>query len=468
MGEEINFRHFDRHDFKNFEARLKDETELLESWFAQGRFREDQTVVGVELEAWLVDRDYSPAPRNEDFLQLVSSHLAVPELAKYNVELNATEQPLADRAFSSLHADLAGRWGACSRAAAAIDVGLLMIGIHPGAEEASLTLDTMSNMERYRALNEQVMRLRRGRDITLNITGRESLSLAHHDLTFESAATSFQVHLQVPASRAARVFNASVISSAPMVAAAANSPYLFGKDLWDETRIPLFEQTVSVEPSRVTFGSAYVEGSLLECFRENVEKFPLLLPVSFDDDPERMHHLRLHNGTIWRWNRPLIGFGEQGEPHLRIEHRVLPSGPTLTDCVANAAFYSGLALSLAGEEAPPEATLAFEEAKKNFYAAARDGLKAKVTWVDGRVRNLPSLLLQELLPRARETLEKHGADRSDVGRYLGVLEERVRSGRTGSVWQRSWVKKHGGNMRALTAAYLERQEGDVPVHEWEV
>lgn len=468
MGEEITFEHFDKQDFHHFETRLKAETELLGSWFERGLFCRDRTVVGVELEAWLVDSNYAPAPRNDDFLELVGSHLAVPELAKFNVELNTTEQPLGGKAFSALHADLAGRWGACSRSAAAIDLRLLMIGIHPGADHASLTLDNMSSQERYRALNEQVMRLRQGREIRLEITGRESLSLAHRDLTFESAATSFQIHLQVPASRAARVLNASILLSAPMVAATANSPYLFGRDLWDETRIPLFEQTVAVEPRRVTFGSGYVEESLLECFTENREIYPPLLPVAFEDAPETMRHLRLHNGTVWRWNRPLIGFDEEGEAHLRIEHRVVPAGPTLTDCVANAAFYCGLALSLGGDDAAPERLLPFARAAENFYAAARRGLGGRITWLDGAVRDTGALILDELLPRAREGLESIGIDGSDGGRYLGVVEERVRSGRTGAGWQRAFVKKHGRNMQALAAAYLEHQEEDVPVHEWEV
>jgi len=181
-----------------------------------------------------------------------------------------------------------------------------------------------------------------------------------------------------------------------------------------------------------------------------------------------MRHLRLHNGTVWRWNRPLIGFDEKGEAHLRIEHRVVPAGPTLTDCVANAAFYSGLALSLGGDEAAPERLLPFARATENFYGAARRGLGGRITWLDGAVRDTGALILDELLPRAREGLEGLGIDGSDRGRYLGVVEERVRSGRTGAGWQRAFVKKHGRNMQALAAAYLEHQEEDVPVHEWEV
>ena len=286
----------------------------------------------------------------------------------------------------------------------------------------------------------------------------------------ESAATSFQIHLKVTPEEAARVYNWSKVLSAPMVAIGANSPFLFGRNLWEETRIPLFEQAVSVGGSffseRVTFGLRYVKDSVLECFQGNLTRFPPLLPQVMDEPPERLAHLRLHNGTIWRWNRPLIGFDDSGTPHLRIEHRVVPAGPTVSDSIANAALYFGAVQSFAGEAEPPDHRLPFSVAKANFYTAARQGLDAEIEWLDDRTGTLAQILTDDLLPRAHRGLLELGIDTSEADLWLGIIAERLRSGRTGSAWQRAWVKRHEPDMEALTAAYLERQQTGRPVHEW--
>jgi gamma-glutamyl:cysteine ligase YbdK (ATP-grasp superfamily) len=304
----------------------------------------------------------------------------------------------------------------------------------------------------------------------LSINGRERLYLEHADVMLESAATSFQIHLKVSPGEAVRVYNASKILSAPIVAACANSPYLFGCDLWDETRIPLFEQAVDVGATaftkRVTFGIRYARKSISECFRANLERFPVLLPQLMDEPPERMAHLRLHNGTIWRWNRPLIGFDADDRPHLRIEHRVVPSGPTVADCIANAALYFGAVRALADEATPPERDIGLEQARANFYAAARESLDAEIQWLGGRQGLVQELLITELLPLARRGLLSLGIDRSEIDTWLGIVESRVRARRTGATWQRAFVQRCGCDMQALTEAYLTRQESGAPVHEW--
>jgi gamma-glutamyl:cysteine ligase YbdK (ATP-grasp superfamily) len=217
---------------------------------------------------------------------------------------------------------------------------------------------------------------------------------------------------------------------------------------------------------RVSFGIRYAQQSIMECYQSNLARYPVLLPQLLDEPVERMAHLRLHNGTIWRWNRPLIGFDEDGRPHLRIEHRVIPSGPSLVDCIANAAFYFGAVRALADQAEPPERRLAFEQARSNFYRAARSGLAAQILWLDRHPRALPELLRQELLPLARRGLASLGIDDDEIRLWLGVIEDRIRSGRTGTAWQRAWVARHGSDMQALTKAYLERQAGGAPVHEW--
>jgi hypothetical protein len=477
MGQEIRSARFSERDFVRYEQRLRDETRLLQQWFADGAFAAVGRVGGFELEAWLVDRECLPAPFNEAFLERIHSEWVSPELSRFNVELNGAPQPLCGVALEALHEELSGIWNASCEVARELGADLIMTGILPSVREEELTLDNMSPMKRYRALNEQVLRLRGGQPLVLDIAGREHLRTTHHDVMLESATTSFQIHLQVDPADAVRCYNASVIASAATVAVAANSPYLFGVDLWDETRIPLFEQAVAVGGfdgavrgplRRVSFGSGYARDSLAECFVENCEHFPVLLPMTTDAPPERMEHLRLHNGTIWRWNRPLIGFEADGRPHLRIEHRVVPGGPTVLDMIANCAFYFGLVQYLAHLQPAPEQVIGFTEARDNFYAAARLGLQASVTWLDGERGGLRALVLDQLLPLARVGLQMLELEPAHIRRYLGIIEERVRCGQTGAVWQRRYVAAHGRDMQALTRAYAERQHSGRPVHQWQV
>jgi hypothetical protein len=473
MGQEIASSQFKKRDFAEFGVRLRAETELLGKWFSEGRVFIEGDVGGFELEAWLVDNEYLPAPINEAYLEQLSSPLVVPELATFNVELNTPEQALHGAVLEHMHLALAQIWDECQRGAAPFNARLVMIGVLPTVNQRDLNLERMSRRVRYRALNEQVLRLRNGHPLALDIEGRERLRMVHHDVMLESAATSFQIHLQVSRHNAKRFFNAALLISAPMVAACANSPFLFGYDLWDETRIPLFEQAVAVasrrhdSPPRVTFGSGYVQDSLFEYFVENLTRFPMLLPMCMEEALTQLSHLRLHNGTIWRWNRPLIGLGPNGEPHLRIEHRVVSAGPSVVDCIANAALFFGLVYTLGTLPQPPETQLPFEIARDNFYAAARNGLRAELIWLNGRRVRVRELLLEQLLPMARHGLESLDLDPEDIDRYLGIMEVRVRKESNGTSWQRAFVARHGRDMATLTAAYLAHQQSGLPVHEWD-
>lgn len=470
MGQEIDAFHFTSADFDAFETRLRQETTLLESWFRDHVFASTHKVGGFELEAYLVAADLGPAPIAESFLARLADPLVVPELATFNAEINGTPQPLRGDALSRLAAGLEATWKGCAQAAAGLRARLAMIGILPTVRPEHLDMAHMSPLKRYRALNEQILQLRRRRPFTLEIRGKDRLFLERRDVMMESVATSFQLHLQVNAQEAARVYNWSKVLAAPMVAVSANSPFLFGRELWAESRIPLFEQAFSVGGpffrERTTFGLRYVEDSVLECFRANLERFPALLPQVMDEPPERLAHLRLHNGTIWRWNRPLIGFGADGTPHLRIEHRVMPAGPTIADAIANAALYFGAAQSFAGEMAHPRQRLPFSIAKGNFYQAAREGLAAEVEWLDGRSTTLHQVLADDLLPRAEQGLTELGIDRAERDRWLGIIADRLRTRQTGAAWQRAWVGRHGRDLKALTAAYLDHQESGLPVHQW--
>ena len=477
MGEEIQTSQFDEQDQARFHAALLKETDTLRRYFETGRFEQSGGIAGFELEAWLIDSLQRPVSGNEEFLRLFDSPLASPELASFNIEVNGTPRHLSGHAFSAMHNELNETWRRCQQTAARLDARVVMCGILPTVQNDDLNLANMSKMERYRALNREVVRMRQGKPIVLDINGQEHLKLTHRDVMLESAATSFQIHLQMHPAESVRLFNASLALSAPLVALSANSPYLFGKDLWDETRIPLFEQSVAVGGfagakfgpiRRVGFGSGYVRHSLMECFTENLQHYPILLPVDLSSEPQKFAHLRLHNGTIWRWNRPLVGFDEAGQVHMRLEQRVVPAGPTVIDEIANAAFYYGAVAELAGQALPIESQLEFDRARDNFYNAARLGLRSVCSWAQDKPIPMRELILKQLLPMAASGLDKLGIAHDDRDQYLGIICERVESGANGAHWQRAWVEKHGRDMAALTAAYVERQQTGEPVHDWTV
>ncbi len=469
MGQEIHLIQFKPEDFAQFERRLADETDLLAEWLRVGRFSTVAHVGGFELEAWLIDRGYFPVANNELFLGRLGNPLVVPELSKFNVELNGTPLALKGNSLSLMQGELTDTWRHCLQVADELESSLILIGILPTVRDFDLSLVNISPMNRYRALNAEIMKRRLCQPLRLKIEGDERLALTHEDVMLEAATTSFQVHLQVPAEAAVRYFNATLILSAPMVAVAANAPFLFEKQLWDETRIPLFEQAVDTcGESRVTFGSGYLKDTPAENFLDNQKRFPVLLPVDLGDDASTFSHLRMHNGTIWRWNRLLVGQDADGSPHLRIEHRVMPAGPSIVDMIANAALYFGAVRSLAGLDRPPEALLSFSDARANFYQAARHGLGAKVSWLDGRLIGMRDLLLGELIPMAQSGLKQLGIDDKESEKYLTIIRERVEIGQNGAAWQKAFVARHGRDFLRLTATYLEHQQAGRPVHQWEI
>ncbi|NIR60423.1 MAG: glutamate--cysteine ligase, partial [Gammaproteobacteria bacterium] len=303
MGRDIDRSEFTDRDFTEFTRRLHAETEELARWFDEGQLDEEHWIAGFELEAWLADREWAPAPLNQALLERMDDPLLTNELARFNLELNTEARPLEGDVLGRMEHSLADTWRRCRNGAAALGARLLMVGVLPTVRQSDLNHEAMTPIARYAALNEQILRQRGGRALMIDICGRERLQTEHPDVMLESAATSFQIHLQVPASRAADHFNASLLVSGPMVAVSANSPYLFGHDLWDETRIPLFEQAVEAggfegashgPPRRVGFGSGFVRESLIECFRENLEHFPAILPMQFDEaEAPILPHLQL-------------------------------------------------------------------------------------------------------------------------------------------------------------------------------
>lgn len=471
MGQEISKAHFSEQDFQVFEQQLQRETEALAAMFERNAFCAGPPVGGLEIEAWLVGRKCQPVASNQAFLKALNNPEVVPELSQFNFELNTAPRLLQDKVLSDFQQRLDADWHDCRTVAQGLGLDVMTIGIPPQLRDNQLTLSNMSPSVRYRALNEQVFRLREGRPIRLDITGREHLVCEHYDVMLEAATTSLQIHLQVRPEDAVSAFNAALMISGPLLAASANAPFLFGLDVLDESRIPLFEQAVSVGlsgPQRVTFGQAYAQQSLLECFEENLAAFPVLIPARSDEPETAMPNLRLHNGTIWRWNRPLLGFDAQGLPHLRIENRVVPAGPTMVDMVANAALFWGAVAALIPRIHQAESQLPFAGAKANFERATRDSLKADMQWWDGRWCNAGTLLEQELIPLAREGLDILQVCPQDADKYLNIIQGRVQAQQNGALWQRAWVACHGRDMEGLSRAYLQQQHTGLPVHQWEI
>ncbi len=468
MGEEIAQTSFGPDDFLKFRDRLAAETDLLEKTLRDGLFSEEGYVIGFEIEAWLLDHNFFPHPVNQELIKKVAHPFLVPELSRFNVELNCAPVELSGDALSRVCRSLSELWSEINGVAHTLDTNMVMIGTLPLIQDSDLSLSNISPSPRYEALNNAVLEQRGGKPVEVEIEGADRHHSSHDDFMLEAATTSFQIHLQTPGHLAHRYYNASLMASGPILAASANAPFVFEKSLWSETRIPLFEQAVPLTNTqglgRVSFGSGYLEGLVSEVFQENLETYPVLLPVEFDQAPDAYRHLRLHNGTIWRWNRPLVGFGSGGQAHIRLEHRTLPAGPTIIDMIANAAFYFGLVRFMIDTGFDEKAALAFQDARGNFYEAAKLGLEADLDWPGYGKVNARDLVLKELVPAARRGLTAFGV--SDGDTYMDIIAARVESGRTGAQWQRDMLSSLNRDFRRLMSVYCEEQRRASPVHQW--
>ncbi len=474
MGQEIDHWQFAEADRKAFFERLLSETQHLTQWEAAGRFLDAPATVGYELESCLVDQQFRPADANSEFIQRLSVPAVVPELARSNVEFNGPPQELAGDGLLKLHRELDESLGRAREVARGLGLKILMIGILPTLREDDLCLQHISESRRYYAMNSALAELRGSETVRLHIRGnrREPVVGAQEyrgefdSIMPESATTSFQLHMRLPVSYAAAWYNASLLASAPVLAVSANAPLLFGHDLWAETRIPVFSQSVNVPGVHyVNFGQDYLRTEVSELFERNL-RYPPLLPVAMEE--RGLPHLKLHNGTIWRWNRVILD-GDDDEPprqhlHYRLEHRSLPSGPSTIDMVANAAFFWGLMTALS--ETDPG--ISFHRARLNFYRAARYGMDARLRWRDGREYAACELIEAQLLPAARQGLIRMNVNGDAIQHYLGVIRERVRRGLSGAGWQRAWLRRHGGGISDMLAAYEAHQWSGRPVAEWEI
>ncbi len=470
MGDEIESAKFSAEDSVQFSSHLKAEMELLQSWFEGHKFFDDELQCGLELEAWLIDANGLPAPDNTLFLTALDRHMVVPELSKFNFEFNVSPQYVAGTGLANMQSELRATWLRCEQVAAEMRHRIVSIGILPTVEDSMLCLANMSPLKRYAALNERVFRLRHGKPLTLKIAGIDTLESVHRDVMLESAATSLQVHLKVPQAAAVRYYNASLIASAFTVALAANAPLLFGHRLWDDTRIPLFEQAVDTGGThpRVTFGKRFLKESLFELFEHNWDAHRVLLPVHIEQAPARMPYVRMHNGTIWNWNRALIGFEADGRPHLRIEHRPMSASPSLADLFADVTFYLGLVHGLATLAAPPESRLEFDTVQRNFYTAAKFGLEGQLRWLDGTSYTAADLLHNRLLPMALEAMTQLAISPDQINSAHEILTGRISTRQNGASWQRQALEHCAGDQRRVLATYEANQRQSQPVHTWSI
>jgi CBS domain-containing protein len=479
----------DKSEMRRFVKSLLADVHALELMLGQGKIESDIRRIGAEQEMFLVDGAMQPAKLAQVMLQKLTGENFTTELGLFNLEANLSPQILGGDCFTRMERELRRMLELARAAAAEERAQIVLCGILPTLEKQHLTLDYMTPSPRYLAMNRLLTELRGGKFEFL-IKGVDELHTYHENVMLEACTTSFQVHYQVAAYEFAGAYNLAQAITAPVLAVAVNSPTLLQHRLWHETRIALFQQSLDTrtqlmtergQRQRVNFGDHWVDESILEIYREDVARFRSLIAIASDEDPVKvledggvpmLRALRLHNGTVYRWNRPCYGISD-GKPHLRIENRVIPAGPSVADELANAAFFVGL-MSAAEEFGAIPDQLAFDDARANFVAAARYGLHARFRWLKGRAWSAEELLTQQMLPAARAGLKKAGVDSSDIDRNLGVIEERVRRDRTGSQWAFDSLATIGERgrvaerYRALTAAMIARQQTDKPVHEWEL
>lgn len=471
---------------------LLSDLRALERMLQEGLFEQGVSMIGAEQEMFLVDRAFNASPTALEVIERASDPHFTTELGLFNLEVNADPQPLEGAGLARLEEQLTSLYRRVQEVAREIGVQPVITGILPTLARTDLSLDNMVPNPRYLTLN-RVMTAAKGDGYDISIKGLDELVVKHDSLMFEACNASFQVHLQSrdPA-RFGHDYDVAQLVVAPTLAIGTNSPTVLGKRLWAETRIALFEQSCDIrtrhlharqDAARVSFGSGWAtKGGAVGIFKENVARFRPLVGMSVEEDAMQaldegkipdLRALRLHNGTIYRWNRACYGISASGKPHLRVELRALPAGPSILDEVANAAFWLGLMRELTTTIEDLPARMDFDHAQANFYNAAREGLSARFVWLDGEDVIAQPFVLDRLLPLAEAGLARSGVHDADAKRYLEVIDRRVRSLHTGARWAlRSLADmkpkgSQGDHLAALVAATIARQATGRPVSEWE-
>jgi gamma-glutamyl:cysteine ligase YbdK (ATP-grasp superfamily) len=488
MGEEVEQQAFTREDRTRYRAKVRACLDVFERMLVEARFDAEAPMTGLEIELNLVDEHEEPALRNIEVLEALGDPDFQTELGKFNLEINVAPKRLAEQGMTAFGDGVRASLNAAETAAEAVGAHLVMIGILPTLTEAHLDREVLSQNPRYQLLSDEILAAR-GEDIVLDINGPERLRVTADSIAPEAACTSTQLHVQVSPEEFPAYWNASQVISSLQLAVGANSPYLLCKELWSETRIALFEQATDTRAEelkaqgvrpRVWFGERWIT-SIFDLFEENVRYFPALLPVLSDQDPAEvlesggiptLDELRLHNGTVYRWNRPVYAVVD-GAPHLRVENRVLPAGPTVVDTMANAAFYFGLVRAMAEQDRPVWSQMSFTAAEENFHAAAQVGVEAQVYWPGVGQVPASELVVRRLLPLAATGLREWGVDDEEAGRLLDIIEQRCLTGRNGASWFVDNVHARSGEgdrhtvLKHVLRDYRERMHDNQPVHTWD-
>lgn len=496
MGEKVVAGTFDLAERRRYRNKLKECLTGLRRLLDEERFDRPKNLMGMEIELNLAGPDGMPRMLNAEVLERIASRDFQTELGMFNLEVNIAPHRLGGRVLDRLAEELRTGLAYAHRKANEVNAGIVMIGILPTLAHHDLVSGNLSDVDRYALLNDQIVAAR-GEEFVLDIQGVERLTCTSASIAPEAACTSVQLHLQVTPGRFADVWNAAQAVAAAQVAVGANAPFLFGRELWRESRPPLFLQSTDTRPPelqaqgvrpRTWFGERWISDAY-ELFEENLRYFPALLPLVDDEDPlavlddgrvPQLAELVLHNGTVYRWNRPVYGIAG-GVPHLRVENRVLPAGPTVTDVIANAAFYYGVVRALAEEPRPVWTRLPFDAAARNFDTACRDGIEARLQWPrrgrSGGIVEVPAVALvrDELLPLAAAGLDAWGVEPADRDFYLGVIEERCRRRVNGASWQAATYHQaletgleREAALAATTRRYAELMHAGDPVHTWPV
>ncbi len=463
----------------------------LEYMLDNGMFETGITRIGAEQELAFVDEAMRPAALGPEVLDILHEDRATTEIGRFNMEFNCNPKVFTGSVLADLHQELDELMTMAQDASTKLGAIPILIGIVPTLQQEHLSREYITPKPRYFALDERVTKARGGR-YDIRIKGIDEINFSHDSVMLEALNTSYQLHYQVSPEDFAISFNVAQAVTAPVLAAAANSAVLFGKRLWHETRIAIFEQTVDTSGQdiptqrdiikRVRFGERWVDSSVLELFKSDIARFRGMFKADESEDSlamvergeiPKLSALQTYNGTLYRWNRPCYGITD-GKPHLRIENRVLPAGPTIIDEVANSGFWFGLMKRM--PEVYPDLTqrLSFADAKANFVASARSGLDFKMRWLDGQVIAVRDLILGELVPMAIEGLRGAGVDGDDIDKYMNIISERTETGRNGARWMISSVEHlheqgtRSERLSTLTAGTISRQQVGTPVHEWSV
>ena len=479
---------------QQFVRKLLRDVQALEYMLDHEWFETDTIRIGAEQEMCIVDaRTYKPAPIAMEALEKMKKYKWVEtELARFNLETNLTPRPFGGKSLSLLEKELDDNLGKIRKVLKGMKADLILTGILPTLRKFVLEMHNLTPKKRYHALMEAINSQLIGPAYELRLTGIDELLVRHDSPLLEACNTSFQVHLQVTPATFVPLYNIAQTLTAPVMSVAANSPIVFGKRLWHESRIALFQQALDIRTThdhmrerspRVSFGTGWLDQSLLEIYREDIARFRVLLSADVDEDSIRLiqdgqvpklRALQVHNSTVYRWNRPCYGISDNGKPHLRIENRVLPAGPTVADEVANAAFWLGAMTGLAAQHDDIRKVIAWEDVRDNFSKAAKFGMDTKFTWFKDKKISASDLVLKELLPLAREGLLQRDIRTADIDRYLGIIEERTRRHTNGARWQlRAFTKlskecSRDEALTAVTAAIVKNQTEGKPVHEWDL